>query len=93
MPGVAHFVGMKADPGVEAIVAFLLRPPASGEDVVTRRLEVLHPEPDPDTQRRILLVGHHVAQVATVSVDGVAGEPTETDPVALRSAVLELVKR
>ena len=93
LPGVANFVGMKAEPGVDAIVAFLLRSPADGEDVVSRRLEVLHPEPEPDTQRRILLVGRREARVAPVSADGVAGEPVPTDPAALRATVLELIKR
>jgi hypothetical protein len=93
VPGVGNFVGMKASPGVDAIVAFLLRSPAADEDLATRRLEVLHPEPEPDTQRRMLVVGHREARIAPVSADGVAGEPVPTDPVALRADLLELIKR
>jgi hypothetical protein len=92
-PGVANFVGIKADPGIDAIVAFLLRAPSDGEDLVTRRLEVLHPEPDPDTRRRILLVGRREARMATVSADGVSDELAPTDPVALRASLLELIRR
>ena len=93
VPGVANFVGVKLEPGADAITAFLLRSPADGEDVVTRRLEVLHPEHDPDTQRRILLVGRREARIAPVSVDGVAGEAVSTDPLALKDELLQLVKR
>ena len=93
VPGVANFVGVKLGPGADGITAFLLRSPGDGEEVATRRLEVLHPEPEPDTQRRILRVGHREARVATVSGDGVAGEPVRTDPVALKVDVLRLIHR
>jgi hypothetical protein len=93
VPGVANFVGIKAEPGADAVVAFLLRAPAEGEDVVTRRLEVLHPEPEPDTQRRILLVGRREARIAPVSADGVAGDAVATDPLALKAELLQLVTR
>jgi hypothetical protein len=92
-PGIAHFVGAKADPGVEAVVTYLLRAPGAGEGVRTRRLEVVHPEPHPDTQRRILLVGDHEARIATVAADGVAGDPVPTDPAALRTSLLEMIGR
>ena len=93
VPGVANFVGMKLDPGLEAVAAFLLRVPPEGEDAVTRRLEVFHPEPEPATQRRLLLVGDHVARIATVSADGQAGEPVATDPAALTATIAGLVRR
>jgi hypothetical protein len=91
VPGVANFVGMKLEPGLDAVVAFLLRVPPDGQDTVTRRLEVFHPEPYPATERRLLLVGDHVAQIVTVSTDGEASAPTATDPASLGSTLRTLV--
>lgn len=93
VPGVANFVGMKLDPGLDAVAAYLLRVPPDGEETVTRRLEVFHPEPDPSTERRLLLVGHHVAQIAMVSTDGQTGAPVPSDPAALTTTLRELVTR
>jgi hypothetical protein len=93
VPGVANFVGMKLEPGLEGVVAFLLRVPPEGQDTVTRRLEVFHPEPHAAVERRLLVVGDHVAQIATVSTDGRAGPPAPTDPAALATTLRQLVDR
>ena len=91
VPGVANFVGLKLDPGIDAVAAFLLRVPPDGQDTVTRRLEVFHPEPRARVERRLLLVGDHVARIAAVSPDGEPGPPGPTDPAALTATLRELV--
>lgn len=93
VPGVANFVGMKLEPGLDAVAAFLLRVPPDGHDTVTRRLEVFHPEPHATTERRLLVVGDHVAQIAPVSSEGVAGAPEPTDPAALVGTLRTLAGR
>jgi hypothetical protein len=93
VPGVANFVGMKLDPGVDAVAAFLLRVPPEGEEAATRRFDVFHPEPHPATERRLLVVGDHVARIAVVSADGHAGDPVPTDPARLVTTIAGLVRR
>jgi hypothetical protein len=93
VPGVANFVGMRLQPAVEAITAFLLRAPEPGEDTSARRLEVMHPKPDEHRERRLVVVGPRQASMAPVSVDGVAGDYSKVTSRSLTKEVTRLIAR